>query len=84
MNRGDQPAYPVTSPDGKVVYSGMTIREAFVKAAMQGLLANTEGVNAIVAAVDGNEHEAPKEMARNAITTADAQLAELEATNVKK
>lgn len=48
MNRGDEPAYPMLQPRGDFSMSressGMTIREAFAKAAMQGFLAqDTDG-----------------------------------------
>ncbi len=41
MSRGDDPAYPTIDPENPAV-DGMTIREAFVKAAMQGTCASNE------------------------------------------
>lgn len=80
MSRGDDPAYPMLQPHGSFSMSressGMTIREAFVKAAMKGLLANPS--------TTGNGTTDQQQIVELAEATAilaaffaDAQLAEL-------
>lgn len=81
MNNGDMPAMPVTDDAGMPFNSvpedlctiGLTKREAFSKAAMQGLLAaDSDG-----ASIEGTYAEA---IARDAVSFADALLNELERT----
>jgi len=79
---GDLPAMPVvikepiarvgiTSHYGDVQYAGLTKREMFAMAAMQGLCANS---------IAGSHHTF-KNLAAEAVAYADALLAELERTN---
>lgn len=39
-NNGSKPAYPLLDPNSSYYETGMTKREAFAMAAMQGILAN--------------------------------------------
>ena len=65
IKNGDMPAMP-TQANGGDVYGGLTKREQFAMAAMQGLLAM------------GFECQgAPEDMAAHAVVVADALLAEL-------
>lgn len=75
MSRGDEPAYPVMTEDHYNMHPGMTIREAFAKAAMQGFIANPD------LHIDKDQFV---EIALGSIRHADALLAELEATNAKQ
>jgi hypothetical protein len=79
MKNGDLPAMPVRGNCvdasgaycGDVVYSaGLSKRERFAMAAMQGLLAS----------LTADDSLSPKELARSAVVNADALLAELERT----
>lgn len=78
IKNGDLPAMPQTNSDNlcmqtgapKPMHSGLTKREMFAMAAMQGLIASD---------VCGNLHE-PR-CAELAVKAADALLAELERTN---
>ena len=73
MSRKDEQAYPVPGPtvtaNGEVCYAsnGLTIREEFIKAAMQGLCA--------ASATDG---AAIVDVARSAIAMADATIEAME------
>jgi hypothetical protein len=64
MNNADMPAVPVQ--DARRYYPGLTKREAFAMAAMQGLLANPETTPA-----------SAQEIAEWSVYQADALLAEL-------
>jgi len=72
------PAMPLTSepypvgaiPTNRQVSSGLSKREMFAMAAMQGLLAS----------LTADDDLSPKELARSAVVNADALLAELERT----
>ena len=72
---GDMPAMPVDRCDadaieaGIQVFPGLTKREIIAMAAMHGLLANSSA-----------RYADYKYMAQNAVTAADALLAELERT----
>lgn len=76
MKNGDMPAMPVTAepypsgaiPTSRQVASGLTKREQFSMAAMQGLLAS----------LTADDDLSPRELARSAVMNADALLAELE------
>ena len=72
MSRKDEPAYPVPDtvcPNGQVQYgsNGLTIREEFIKAAMQGHIA-----------AGSNGMPWPERIVELAIQTADATLAAME------
>ncbi len=69
MSRGDESAYPVPESSVSNVRPGMTIREAFAKAAMQGIISH------------GHSYDTHEELARGAIGWANALLAELEKPN---
>lgn len=71
MNFSDGgPAFPVIGADGLPSdYTGMTKREAFAMAAMQGILANR--------AYDPPRRNKLAGMAEDAVSAADALLAEL-------
>ena len=68
MSRGDGPAYPTDTEHQASAHTwhctGLTVREAFALAAMQGLCANSE--------------ETTSTIAQRAVGIADATLAELE------
>ena len=63
---GSEPAYPCREPG--CMYHGMTIRQEFAKAAMQGILAHTRDVRWVMP---------PEQVAKLAVQHADALLAEL-------
>lgn len=65
MKNADRPAFPGASRAGE--WSGLTKREEFIKAAMQGLCANSE-----------HKSTGSKLLAETAISIADATLAEME------
>ena len=75
IKNADVPAMPVDRCDadaiesGIQVFSGMTKREMIAMAAMHGMLANSSA-----------RYADYKYMAQNAVTAADALLAELERT----
>jgi len=71
-NNADQPAYPFDA--GDVVFTGLSKREEFAKAAMQGLLANYREYG-----MYGNSESSPM-VAYQAVQCADETLAELERT----
>lgn len=80
MNNGDKPAVPVLkerrgdlsgSSDMFVTEGGLTKREVFAKAAMQGLLANQY-------LTYETEHRIQNELAPQAVLAADALLDALE------
>ena len=62
---GSEPAYPL---DGAGAPTGLTIRQEFAKAAMQGILAHTRDVQWVMP---------PEQVAKLAVQHADALLAEL-------
>lgn len=66
MKNSDMPAYPVQ--DSGDMFSGLTVRQAFAMAAMQGLA---------VCPIPGR-HNLPESIAETAVKIADATLAELE------
>lgn len=66
MNNSDNAAFP-TQVNGGDLFGGLTKREAFVMAAMQGLCANS-----YLAATP------PEQISRYSVKIADATLAELE------
>lgn len=72
MKNADLPAMPVTKPVGyaSVTEYGLSKREMFAMAAMQGLCAN---------GVAGSHHQT-KNLVAEAVEKADALLAELERT----
>lgn len=61
MARLGGPAFPVVPPSESVFFSGMSLRDYFAAAAMQGLLANASEVN--------------DELAAEAFMAADAMIA---------
>ncbi len=63
---GSEPAYPCDGPN--CVAYGMTIRQEFAKAAMQGILAHTRDVRWVMP---------PEQVAKLAVQHADALLAAL-------
>lgn len=73
-NRGNYSAYPImdinTAGNLEMKEAGMTIREAFAMAAMQGLLANEQ--------IAGSSSVSRKFIATRAVRFADAVLEELE------
>lgn len=82
MNNGDMPAHPTYELNGQNVLEdtsyGLTKREQFAMAAMQGLLANSAGViqqNSMTGFYWCNTN--PEGMAELAVTCANAVLAEL-------
>lgn len=67
-DNGEKSAYPLCAPAGTMIHSeGLTKREEFVKAAMQGLCVNT----------GRNGYNSAEAIAAYAVEIADAQLAEL-------
>ncbi len=77
MSAGNEPAYPVNGTMGEVVHAGMTQRQVFALAAMQGLLANPNGpvqTNAMTGW--GFVNVDPVGVASIAFEMADAMLAE--------
>ena len=68
MSKNDEPAFVIEGGMGLPRSYGLTKREVFVKAAMQGLLANSESGSAL----------SPEDLAHWSIRHADALLAELE------
>lgn len=74
MSRANDPAYPAHGSMGEVVAHGLTIREAFVMAAMQGLIASgSRGGNMFV---NGRLH-AEMTVGEMAVARADEALAAL-------
>jgi hypothetical protein len=76
MKNADLPAMPITSepypagaiPTGRLVACGLSKREQFAMAAMQGL------------AAESGRYQGPSDMAHDAVRLADELLAELERT----
>lgn len=84
MSNGNEPAYPTADPnyESKYAGAGLTKREAFAMAAMQGLCSNTalydERVMKAVVAESGRGIMTPAGVvAMLAVRQADALLAEL-------
>ena len=75
MKNAHQPATPISITRGKgnyqetEFYKGLTKREAFAMAAMQGLSANSDGYT---------PHDWESKIARTSVVIADAFLKELE------
>lgn len=82
MSRANEPAAPAhgiyVDSDGRfevtVAHRGLTIRERFAMAAMEGLCAN---------AIPGSQH-IPERRAQEAVAQADALIAELDCTSADK
>lgn len=73
MITGNEPSYPIkkhTTADAP----GLTIRQQFAMAAMQGMLSNSYGYDSGVKPYSMMSY---KELAENAVTAADALIAEL-------
>ncbi|HEY3494563.1 MAG TPA: hypothetical protein VGK73_07750 [Polyangiaceae bacterium] len=68
MSRANEPAYPAELDSFNKGLSGLTVREAFAMAAMQGLLA---------AESEADGFYQPDKLAHAAVVRADALLAEL-------
>ena len=86
MKNADQPVYPqqelTFNLEGQAMsgfaLQGLTKREAFAMAAMQGLLANGEFLHAAARAECSGESTIAEETKRNALACADALLSALE------
>ena len=68
MSRADEPVYPHWDGPSGHCFNGMTVREAFVMAAMQGLCS-----------LEGVHEETSDDVAGKAIIIADATLSAMEA-----
>jgi hypothetical protein len=76
MNRSDEPAYPIYEVRATGA-PGMTIREAFAMAAMQGFVALDAKLDGLSVAVNGIDIDPFEVIANASVRCADALLAEL-------
>lgn len=78
LDNGAIPAFPIkTEEDG--TYWGLTKREAFVKAAMQGMIANSQNMELLRKSIEKHGDNKPMELfAKLSLRFADVHLAELE------
>lgn len=96
MTKADEPAFPSVYRNighnvrEMITDGGLTKREYFAGMAMQGMLANNDGVNRVwKAAKELNPHdlqgaatrEVERHLAEKSVECADALLAELEKSN---
>ena len=85
MKNADEPAYPIMEKrkdDGyeyEIFWPGMTIRQRFAMAAMQGILSDANTADTIFMVAKRGNKSQEKLLAAIAITYADALLKELEA-----
>lgn len=83
---GDQPAYPsqaiIVGPDGctrTLTSAGVSIREEFAKAAMQGMIANERLIQTCISTAQDSGLSPEKILADRSLKFADALLAALAA-----
>jgi ABC-type hemin transport system ATPase subunit len=72
---GDKPALPVET--NTIIYTGMTMRQAFAKAAMQGFAANQAYIVSAGERTKGDPVLFSKVLAQQSVFLADALLEEM-------
>jgi len=77
MNNGDMPASPVVTADN-IHHKGLSKREAFAMAAMQGLVANSHLADVLTSIDSLSDSSAQEVLIRTSVLCADDLLKELE------